>query len=92
MAASVLNSPRAVEMSIFVVRAFVRCVRRWPGHKALAAKLAQLEQKLETHRTEPSTISSRRSARHDVAGETRPADRLPCPGVSAPKMLEAGKT
>jgi hypothetical protein len=49
MAASVLNSPRAVEMSIFVVRAFLRLRETLATHKALAAKLAELEQRLETH-------------------------------------------
>ena len=49
MAASVLNSPRAIEMSIFVVRAFLRIRETLASHKALAAKFAQLEQRLETH-------------------------------------------
>jgi hypothetical protein len=49
MAASVLNSPRAVEMSIFVVRAFMRLREMLSKNKALAAKLAELEQRLETH-------------------------------------------
>lgn len=49
MAATVLNSPRAVEMSVFVVRAFVRLRETLARHRALAAKLIQLEQRLETH-------------------------------------------
>ena len=49
MAATVLNSPRAVEMSIFVVRAFVRLRETLASHKALAAKFAELEEQLETH-------------------------------------------
>jgi hypothetical protein len=49
MAACVLNSPRAVEMSIFVVRAFLRLREMLATHKLLAAKLAELEQRLETH-------------------------------------------
>ena len=48
MAASVLNSPRAVEMSIYVVRAFLRLRQTFATNKALAAKLAELEQRLET--------------------------------------------
>jgi len=48
MAASVLNSPRAVEMSIYVVRAFLRLRETFATNKALAAKLAELEQRLET--------------------------------------------
>lgn len=49
MAATVLNSPRAVQVSVFVVRAFVRLRRMLIQHKELAAKLAQLERKLEGH-------------------------------------------
>jgi ORF6N domain len=49
MAANVLNSTRAVEMSIFVVRAFVRLRETLAAHKALAAKLDELERRLETH-------------------------------------------
>jgi hypothetical protein len=49
MAATVLNSPRAVEMSIYVVRVFVHQRETLASHKALAAKLAELEKRLETH-------------------------------------------
>jgi hypothetical protein len=49
MAASVLNSSRAVEMSLFVVRAFVRLREMLGTHKQLASKLAELERRLETH-------------------------------------------
>jgi phage regulator Rha-like protein len=49
MAANVLNSPRAVQMSVLVVRAFVRMRQVLAAHKELAAKLAELEQKLGTH-------------------------------------------
>jgi hypothetical protein len=49
MAATILNSPRAVEMSVFVVRAFVRLREMLSTHKKLAAKLDELEQKLLSH-------------------------------------------
>jgi hypothetical protein len=49
MAASVLNTPRAVEMSVFVVRAFVRLRNFLAAHKELAEKLAELERKLASH-------------------------------------------
>ena len=49
MAASVLNSPRAVEVSVFVVRAFVKLRQLVLGHKDLAAKLDQLERKVGSH-------------------------------------------
>jgi len=49
MAASVLNSRKAVEVSVFVVRAFVRLRETIAGHKELARKVAQLERKLGDH-------------------------------------------
>jgi hypothetical protein len=49
MAASVLNSHRAVEVSIFVVRAFVALRQMLSGQKELANKLGQLEQRLADH-------------------------------------------
>lgn len=49
MAATVLNSPRAVHMSIFVVRAFVQLRHLTSTHKELAAKLAELEGKVSGH-------------------------------------------
>jgi hypothetical protein len=49
MAATVLNSPRAVEVSVFVVRAFVKLRQLVLSHKELAAKLAELERKVAGH-------------------------------------------
>ena len=49
MAASVLSSPRAVEASIFVVRAFVKLRQLLATHKELASKVAELERKLGDH-------------------------------------------
>jgi hypothetical protein len=49
MAASVLNSPRAVKVSVYVVRAFVKLREVLSTHKALARKLAELERRLDTH-------------------------------------------
>ena len=48
MAATVLNSERAVEMSVFVVRAFVRLREMLSTNRELAAKLAELEGRLDT--------------------------------------------
>jgi hypothetical protein len=47
MAATVLNSPRAVEMSLYVVRAFVRMREVLAKHKEFAKKLEALEKKTE---------------------------------------------
>lgn len=49
MLASVLRSPRAVAMSVAIVRAFVQLRELLAGHRQLAAKLAELEQRLEGH-------------------------------------------
>ena len=49
MAASVLSSPRAVEMSVYVVRAFVKLREALVSNRELAQKLAQLERKLQSH-------------------------------------------
>ena len=47
MAANVLNSPRAVEMSVFVVRAFVRMRETLADSREMALKLAALEKELK---------------------------------------------
>lgn len=47
MAAAVLNTPRAVEVSVVVVRAFVKLREMVASHRELAAKLAELEQKYD---------------------------------------------
>ena len=46
MAATVLNSPRAVDMSLYVVRAFVQLREVLATHKDLATKLATLERQM----------------------------------------------
>jgi phage regulator Rha-like protein len=51
MAATVLNSARAVEMSVFVVRAFVRMREMLAKNRQLAAKINELDRRLETHDT-----------------------------------------
>jgi ORF6N domain. len=47
MVASVLNSARAVEMSVFIVRAFVRLRQMLASNVELARKLATLERKYD---------------------------------------------
>jgi hypothetical protein len=48
MAATVLNTPRAVEVSVYVVRAFVRLRELAGSHRELSQRLAELEQATET--------------------------------------------
>ena len=47
MAANVLNSPRAVQASVQVVRAFIRLREMLAAHKELARRLEALEQKYD---------------------------------------------
>ncbi len=49
MIASVLNTKRAIQVSVFVVRAFVKLREMLATHKELAHKLAELERKLQSH-------------------------------------------
>lgn len=49
MVASVLNTARAVEVSVYVVRAFVKLREMMGAHKELAGKLNELEKTVETH-------------------------------------------
>lgn len=49
MAANVLNTRRAIEASVYVVRTFVRLRELLATNKDLAQKLAELERKLEGH-------------------------------------------
>ena len=49
MAANVLNSHRAVQMSVYVVRAFVRLRAILATHKELDKKLAELERRVKSH-------------------------------------------
>jgi hypothetical protein len=56
MVASVLNSQRAIQMSLYVVRAFLK-LREWvAGQAQLAAKLASLERRVAGHDQELKVI------------------------------------
>lgn len=56
MAASILNSSRAVEMSVFVVRAFVRLRQMLVEHQDLAERLDELEARVARHDNTLSTL------------------------------------
>jgi len=49
MAASVLNSPKAVEMSVFVVRAFVQIRERLVANAEILKRLAEIDKTLLEH-------------------------------------------
>ncbi len=52
MAATILNSARAVEMSVYIVRAFVQLREMLSSNRELARRFAQLETRLEKRLTE----------------------------------------
>ena len=52
MAATILNSPRAVEMSVYVVRAFVKLRELLSSNRELARRFAQLETRLDKKLTQ----------------------------------------
>jgi hypothetical protein len=49
MAATVLNSPRAVKMSLFIIRAFVKMREDQAVNAAISRRLAEIDKHLLTH-------------------------------------------
>ena len=49
MLSSVLNSDRAIEVNIEIIRAFVRLRRILSSHKELARKVEELERRIGAH-------------------------------------------
>ena len=49
MAGSVLNTPRAIEVSVFIVRAFVKLRQLVSSQKELQRKISQIERQLTDH-------------------------------------------
>ncbi len=73
MAATVLNSPRAVEMTIYVVRAFVRFRNVLASNRRLAQKLAELERKVASHdKTIVGIVKAIRQFMHPPLPKKRP--------------------
>ena len=68
MAATVLNSKRAVQMSIFVVRAFVQMRETLAANHEIRVKLAELERQLGNHDVENSRYSASHSSTDDASG------------------------
>jgi hypothetical protein len=72
MAASVLNSDRAVEMSVYVVRAFVQLRTVLLDHKALADKLTALERRVSHH---DNSLAEVIDAIRALMAQPKPANR-----------------
>jgi len=56
MLSSVLNSERAIQVNIAIMRAFVKLKEMLSTHKELAFKLRELERKIEKHDEEITDI------------------------------------
>jgi phage regulator Rha-like protein len=77
MAAMVLNSPRAVEMSVYVVRAFLQLREMLASNKELARRFAQLETRLNKKLTAhdeaiAAILSAIRQLMHPPVPKRRP--------------------
>ena len=71
MAAMILHSPRAVEMSVYVVRAFVRLRELLASNRELARRFAELEARLDKKLAEhDDAIVAILSAIRQLMGET----------------------
>jgi len=74
MAASVLNSERAIQVSVFVVRAFIRLREMVASHRELSRRLAELEKRLESHDEQIQLIL--KAIRQLMAPPEKPAKRI----------------
>jgi hypothetical protein len=74
MAANVLNSGRAIEVSVYVVRAFVRLREMTAANKEVATKLGELERKVASHDKAIRSLVTAIRRLMDSAGPT-PAPR-----------------
>lgn len=92
MAANVLNSERAIKMSILVVRAFVRVRETLAVNQRLLLKLSELEQHIQVHDAEiEDLIDALRELTEPLpANHRRIGFELP-PGAKEPKRLDGGK-
>lgn len=82
MAASVLNSPKAVEASILVVRTFVKLRQLLSTNSKLRNKLVELENRLDTH---DETINTLVSALRQLMEPPAPNKKRPIGFISWPE-------
>ena len=88
-AATVLNSPRAVEMSVFGVRAFVRLREVVAASRELAGKVEELERKLATHGQSIQHLIA--TVKHLVPIPSKASRRIGFqPKLERPKLLGSG--
>ena len=69
-----MSSPRAVEMGVYVVRAFVRLREVLASSKELTAKLNELEHKVDSH---DQAIAGLINAMRELMGPPEPTKKRP---------------
>ncbi|MDZ4788240.1 MAG: hypothetical protein SH807_04795 [Blastochloris sp.] len=57
MASSILNSPKAVAMSVYVIRTIIRLREEFAANTSLGKRLAVIEKTLLAHETTLHTLS-----------------------------------
>jgi phage regulator Rha-like protein len=92
MAATVLNSKRAIEMSLFVVRAFVQMRQALAVNQHVVSKLSELEARLDSHDEEIQDLvdAIRELLAPLPAGQRRIGFAVPSAKTQA-RSLKAGK-
>ena len=92
MAATVLKSRRAIQMSIFVVRAFVRMREALAQNQQILAKLADIEKKLQNHEADIGELVRvvRQLMTVPEPNRRKIGFALPAQGLAAGRALVAG--
>jgi hypothetical protein len=87
MAASILNSRQAIEMGVFIVRAFVRLRSIYASQAQLARRLDELDTKVSEHDAElRSIVEAIRQLAIPRAPWRRPIGLMPTDGQSAARI------
>lgn len=98
MAANVLRSPRAVEMSIYVIRAFVRMRAELARQQDMAKRLAEIEQTLIGHDTalrdlytkiRPLLLPPPEPARREIGFHVKDTGEVSSPGPTGRRTRPA---
>ena len=74
MAANVLNSRLAIQMSVFVVRAFIKIREMAIAHRELSRRIDELEKRLNVHDEQTQVIL--RAIRELMAAPVRPPKKI----------------
>jgi hypothetical protein len=90
MLSSVLNSERAIEVNIAIMRVFVRLREMMATHKELAFKLVELEERLEGHDEQIQNIFE--AIRQLMTPPERPRRKIGFEAKEAPASYGKGKS